>query len=109
MNPYREITLLKPKHEHKNVFRYVIHNYFECPVCDKNVDGRAFAVQDPFGIKERCHPLKRISVRGALWLRKYCPVGGIHYHCYCYYCNVKWIAMASDQKGAEPEINETYI
>lgn len=104
---YRELAITTPEPIKRNIFKYVVHNSLRCPVCDTNIDDKYWGYKPQpmyYGKRKFCHPLKRIIVRGFWWWRKYCPVDGIHHHCYCNSCKIKWVCMFKDQSGANPEI-----
>lgn len=113
MDPYREENLIQEKPVHKNVYRYTLHSNHECPVCRHSTDQilryNGNYPDTQYGERVYCHPLKRLRVRGYWWWAKYCPVNGLHMHCYCRNCSIQWIYMCENQTGANPEIKEAYL
>lgn len=108
-SPYRELATLEKEQPVDNVYRYILRKLDLCPVCSRKIPISICrsGYYEPNPDYKLCHPLKRISVKGIWWWKKYCPVDGIHQHITCNKCYVDWIVMTDDQETFETK--EAYL
>lgn len=93
MTVYRTKAIVPFESVEKNIFRYVLHESENCPLCGRGVSNWGKNL-----ISEKCHPLKRLVVAGFWWWKKKCPIESVHYHTACIDCNIKWIRTGSKQE-----------
>lgn len=110
-DPYRKHISLTEEKVHKNIYKYILRTNYNCPICKFEIPVKHYI----YGILvendkyKLCHPLKRITVKGFWWWKKYCPVDGVHHHLSCNECKVSWITMQADQSEANPNVKDLYL